>query len=156
MTDKASIDDLENIQIDMDVRLEEDKQPELATNNVVLEDTKTKTAMSISGIKSSVSNVLAKSAHPTALIFHSIFKLAATICYIFFGIVSSDKVIMYILVISLCAFDFWTVKNVTGRILVGLRWWSTIDEGGKETWHFESVPDRSIINDTDRRMFWGF
>lgn len=27
-------------------------------------------------------------------------------------------------VIVLSAFDFWTVKNVTGRLLVGLRWWS--------------------------------
>jgi len=22
------------------------------------------------------------------------------------------------------ALDFWTVKNVSGRLLVGLRWWS--------------------------------
>jgi hypothetical protein len=47
--------------------------------------------------------------------------------------------ICYIFVISLCAFDFWTVKNVTGRILVGLRWWSIIKEDGKEEWHFEAL-----------------
>ena len=28
------------------------------------------------------------------------------------------------------ALDFWVVKNVTGRLLVGLRWWSGYDEKG--------------------------
>ena len=59
--------------------------------------------------------------------------------YIFFGLFSDDQTICYIFVISLCAFDFWTVKNVTGRILVGLRWWSTISEDGKEEWNFEAL-----------------
>lgn len=26
------------------------------------------------------------------------------------------------------AVDFWITKNVTGRLLVGLRWWEEIDE----------------------------
>lgn len=41
----------------------------------------------------------------------------------------------------LAAADFWTVKNVTGRILVGLRWWSRIKDDGKEEWIFESLPE---------------
>jgi hypothetical protein len=34
--------------------------------------------------------------------------------------------------------DFWTVKNVTGRLLVGLRWWNYVDEEGKSIWVFEN------------------
>jgi len=38
----------------------------------------------------------------------------------------------------LLAFDFWTVKNVSGRLMVGLRWWNKIEEDGTSTWIFES------------------
>ena len=34
--------------------------------------------------------------------------------------------------------DFWTVKNITGRLLAGLRWWNHIDEDGKSQWIFEN------------------
>lgn len=42
----------------------------------------------------------------------------------------------YIAVILSCAFDFWTVKNVTGRLLVGLKWYSEFLEDGTEIWKF--------------------
>lgn len=29
-------------------------------------------------------------------------------------------------------------QNVTGRLLVGLRWWNQIDEDGKSLWVFEA------------------
>lgn len=35
-----------------------------------------------------------------------------------------SNVIIFIFVLIISALDFWTVKNVTGRLLVGLRWWS--------------------------------
>jgi len=34
------------------------------------------------------------------------------------------NVITYILALVSAALDFWVVKNVSGRLLVGLRWWS--------------------------------
>ncbi len=72
-------------------------------------------------------------------LFHVIFKSLALSFYLFFGIFSSNKVLCYIFVIIFNAVDFWTVKNVTGRILVGLRWWAFIKEDGKEEWIYESV-----------------
>lgn len=72
----------------------------------------------------------------------------------FFGIFDNDKTLCYILVITMCAFDFWTVKNVTGRILVGLRYWSKVLSNGKEVWFFESMGDQSNTNKMDRRIFW--
>ena len=41
------------------------------------------------------------------------------------------SVITFILVTVLGALDFWTIKNISGRLLVGLRWWSEVDEKGK-------------------------
>ena len=58
---------------------------------------------------------MANSAHPKICLFHWLFKMAAVLSYVFFGIVSSDKLFTYILVICFCACDFWTVKNVSGR-----------------------------------------
>jgi hypothetical protein len=57
--------------------------------------------------------------------------------YFFLGIVLSD-VMVYIVIILLNCFDFWTVKNITGRKLVGLRWWNDFEEDGTEVWRFES------------------
>ncbi len=46
----------------------------------------------------------------------------------------------FICCILLLAFDFWTVKNVSGRLLVGLRWWNEVKEDGTNVWVFESKP----------------
>ncbi len=53
-----------------------------------------------------------------------------------------EEIITFIIVVLLAAFDFWTVKNVTGRLLVNLRWHTEIDEFGKEKWIYESDESR--------------
>lgn len=55
----------------------------------------------------------------------------------------------------LLAFDFWTVKNVSGRLLVGLRWWSYVKEDGSNEWIYESLEDMAEIATFDANMFWG-
>lgn len=35
-------------------------------------------------------------------------------------------IMVFIVVVTFLAFDFWTVKNVSGRLLVGLRWWNKV------------------------------
>lgn len=35
-------------------------------------------------------------------------------------------------------------QNVTGRLMVGLRWWNHIDEDGKSHWVFESRKVNSL------------
>jgi hypothetical protein len=60
----------------------------------------------------------------------------------------------FILVTILSAIDFWVVKNVTGRLLVGLRWWSDFDERGKEVWRFESYDREHKANGVDSAFFW--
>ncbi|RZC42518.1 putative Golgi apparatus membrane protein-like protein [Asbolus verrucosus] len=52
--------------------------------------------------------------------------------------------------------DFWTVKNITGRLMVGLRWWNYVDDEGKSHWVFESRkgPSQNRINEREARIFW--
>ena len=70
------------------------------------------------------------------------------------GKIIDSSILIFIFVIILSSLDFWTVKNVTGRLLVGLRWWSEVDKDGKEIWRFEN-PDETIkANIVDKTFFW--
>jgi hypothetical protein len=44
----------------------------------------------------------------------------------------------FVVIVVLLSIDFWTVKNISGRLLVGLRWWNYVDEDGESHWVFES------------------
>jgi hypothetical protein len=47
-------------------------------------------------------------------------------------------------IVCICAVDFWYTKNISGRLLVGLRWWEEIEEvSGKSIWVFECRVDES-------------
>lgn len=94
------------------------------------------------------------SRHPGAALFHVLFKALAVLVYCFSGAFTSNFVLICVLCILLLAFDFWTVKNVSGRLLVGLRWWNYVKEDGATEWVFESTEDMSEIADVDRRLFW--
>lgn len=89
---------------------------------------------------------LAESSHPLVCVLHMLFKALALFFYMFGGWFahSSDKrvtganfITIAVICILLLAADFWVVKNVTGRLLVGLRWWNKVD-GDTTQWIFES------------------
>lgn len=61
---------------------------------------------------------------------------------------------IFLSVVILAACDFWTVKNVSGRLLVGLRWWTTIDAEGNEKWFFESHDTKVANSPFDSTVFW--
>jgi hypothetical protein len=73
--------------------------------------------------------------------------------YLFLNWVLPD-VSTFIVVVLFSAVDFWVVKNVTGRLLVGLRWWSDFDQDGKEIWKFESYDREYQANTVDTAFFW--
>jgi hypothetical protein len=53
--------------------------------------------------------------------------------------------------------DFYYLKNIAGRRLVGLRWWNEVDANtGDGRWVFESLDPETgrQINATDKRFFW--
>eukprot|EP00928_Gymnodinium_smaydae_P047653 TRINITY_DN31809_c0_g1_i1.p1 TRINITY_DN31809_c0_g1~~TRINITY_DN31809_c0_g1_i1.p1 ORF type:complete len:222 (+),score=34.95 TRINITY_DN31809_c0_g1_i1:157-822(+) len=106
-----------------------------------------------------VVQVLQTAAHPVTCVFHAAFKIMVLIVYIFGRYVSLfgfeiGYVTTFIFTTIFAALDFWTVKNVTGRLLVGLRWWNHVRDDGTSEWVFESNPEETAVNSTDRNIFW--
>ena len=102
-----------------------------------------------------ITSILAESSHPTALIFHFGFRTAALFVYMFFSLLlGSSFVTIFVLTTVLLAVDFWTVKNVTGRYLVGRRWWSDAAPDGTAIWTFEAKPAQYKPNPVDSKFFW--
>ncbi|CAJ1057454.1 Golgi apparatus membrane protein TVP23 homolog A-like isoform X1 [Xyrichtys novacula] len=95
--------------------------------------------------------------HPLASFFHLFFRVVAIVIYLFCDWISENFSSCFVLIITLLSFDFWSVKNVTGRLLVGLRWWNQIDEDGKSFWVFEAKKTSQGKNtgtETEARIFW--
>ncbi|NWV23723.1 TV23A protein, partial [Origma solitaria] len=79
--------------------------------------------------------------HPLATFFHLFFRVSAIVTYLFCDWFSNSFVACF---------------NVTGRLLVGLRWWNQIDEDGKSHWVFEAkrVPTIAASTEAEARIFW--
>ena len=73
----------------------------------------------------------------------------------FLNSIIDNSILIFIIVIVISAIDFWMVKNISGRLLVGLRWWNDFKEDGTEVWIFESYdsPERKP-NSVDSAFFW--
>lgn len=113
------------------------------------------------GSETTWQNFLCKSSHPVAAFFHIIFKLAALLLYFFGTWFGLEYVTIFVLCVLLLACDFWTTKNISGRLLVGLRWWVNINDNGTNEWVFESAPappagapPETFAQAMDRRIFW--
>lgn len=105
-----------------------------------------------------------------ALIGHFFFRIAAILIYFFCTWFTYSFVVPFVLVLISISFDFWFVKNISGRVLVGLRWSSYTDEEGQTRWHFDSRPSPSepadgvsltrrelayrALQANDARLFW--
>jgi len=103
---------------------------------------------------SMLDNLYKNSAHPIPCLFHLLFKILALLIYIFSG--TERFIITTVTCLVFLAMDFWTVKNITGRLLVGLRWWSQNvgEDGTQQKWIFESQPDDRPVNSFDQSVFW--
>lgn len=102
--------------------------------------------------------------HPVALLFYMFFRIAPIFVYLFGNLllsifVSKNRFILhFILLILLVSADFWNLKNVSGRLLVGLRWWNETTAGEahsyENVWVFELAPPERYINPIDSKVFW--
>jgi hypothetical protein len=92
--------------------------------------------------------------HPIAGFFHLFFKVCALLTYLLSSIFRVSFVTTFVLCVLLLAFDFWTVKNITGRLLVGLRWWNEVQEDGTNVWKFESRENLDDVAPVDSYLFW--
>eukprot|EP00042_Codosiga_hollandica_P022522 m.84433 g.84433 ORF g.84433 m.84433 type:complete len:215 (-) comp50824_c0_seq1:80-724(-) len=91
--------------------------------------------------------------HPIAVYFHMFFRVCAIVAYLICLFVSDNFVLNFVTIVSLLSLDFWTVKNVTGRMLVGLRWWNQVAEDGSSKWLFESKPS-FVPHPSEANLFW--
>ncbi|KAM3864448.1 Golgi apparatus membrane protein TVP23 homolog B [Diretmus argenteus] len=94
--------------------------------------------------------------HPLATFFHLFFRTSAILVYLLCEVLSSSFIACMVTIILLLSCDFWTVKNVSGRLLVGLRWWNQVTEDGKSHWVFESrkAHRQNIPSSAESRIFW--
>uniref|UniRef100_A0A0D3G3I2 Golgi apparatus membrane protein TVP23 n=1 Tax=Oryza barthii TaxID=65489 RepID=A0A0D3G3I2_9ORYZ len=95
-------------------------------------------------------------ANPVTCLFHVLFKAGALVFYILFSLFVKSFVIIFVITVFLAALDFWVVKNVSGRILVGMRWWNEIDDEGNSVWKFECLDGEALarMNKKDSWLFW--
>ncbi|KAL8988330.1 MAG: hypothetical protein Q9177_002582 [Variospora cf. flavescens] len=112
------------------------------------------------------------SSHPITLLFFLGFRISSLFIYLFGSIFTENlyaasptcpyPILVFILTILLLAADFYYLKNIAGRRLVGLRWWNEVDAAsGDSHWVFESQDRSGSVesgapsqNATDRRFFW--
>lgn len=71
-------------------------------------------------------------------------------------ILTLNSILVFILTLLLLSADFYYLKNIAGRRLVGLRWWNEVNvTTGDSHWVFESSdPNTRTIAATDKRFFW--
>ena len=98
-------------------------------------------------------NFLQHAANPGVVFFTLLFKTLAIIAFLILGLFGFSDALIFIIVVILNAFDFWYVKNVSGRILVGLRWWNEVRDDGTEVWIFESDYEKRATS-IDTTLFW--
>ncbi|KAJ7597222.1 Golgi apparatus membrane protein TVP23 [Mycena floridula] len=111
-------------------------------------------ASSLPDAESGISGILRQSAHPIGLLCCYAFRTAAITTYILCGWFTTNYVVSVVVVVALLACDFWTVKNVSGRLLVGLRFWNQVDSDGQSFWVFEARDPKRPPHPVDARMFW--
>jgi hypothetical protein len=95
-----------------------------------------------------------RSSHPFTALLILLFKLAPIIGYIFGGIFISSTIHIFCIVLIAACIDFWYIKNVAGRKLLGLRWWNGDDPLGGDGWVFESYDNKDLATAFDRVIFW--
>ncbi|KAG7450328.1 Golgi apparatus membrane protein TVP23 [Guyanagaster necrorhizus] len=104
--------------------------------------------------ESGIAGIFRQSAHPLALFFLFLFRIAAITVYILCGFFTDNYVLSTVVVVVLLAMDFWNCRNVAGRTLVGLRFWNQVDDDGESFWVFESRDPSHPANPIDSKMFW--
>ncbi len=67
-------------------------------------------------------SIISETSHPFIAAIHIILKMANVFLYLVLPFMTSTFNVLVFVVIS-SAVDFWIVKNLSGRLLVGLRWW---------------------------------
>lgn len=94
--------------------------------------------------------------HPVVTFFHLLFRTLALIVYLLCGLTQTTFIESFIAIILLLSLDFWTVKNITGRIMAGYRWWNYVNDDGESVWNFETSKqeDQIKFSRAEIQIFW--
>ena len=100
--------------------------------------------------------ILSSSSHAYVLVFHVGVKLVAVLSYMLMFFVLEGFVVAFMSTVVALAVDFWFTKNVSGRLLAGMRWWSYVREDGTSEWKFETLGEAEMaqLNNLDKQVFW--
>ncbi|KAH7104613.1 Golgi apparatus membrane protein TVP23 [Auriculariales sp. MPI-PUGE-AT-0066] len=145
---------LDTIEPDEDIPRAASAPPPLARSGSAPAAAPTSMASNQSDAENGIAGIFRQSSHPVALFFLYAFRLAAVVMYMFSYYVIDNYVAATVTVVVLLAMDFWNCRNVSGRTLVGLRFWNQVDEDGESYWVFESRDPNRPANPIDSRMFW--
>jgi hypothetical protein len=58
------------------------------------------------------------------------------------------------LIIFFVVIDFWVTKNISGRRMIGIRWYFDNDQYGTERFYFECRANPELLSATNVRLFW--
>lgn len=124
-------------------------------NRLVLKDSELPPRQGEDGRRNSniMPEFIAESSHPGVAAVHVIMKIGIVFLYLIMPLVTSTFNTLFF-VIVLASVDFWIVKNVAGRLLVGLRWWIDFNEEGEEQWKFECKVDERTNSGASDKAFW--
>ena len=132
----------------IDINPNSNEQNNYISNNDINNDNQAE------GNKINATDFIKKSRAPQVALITVLLKLLAILFFLFFSIFTSNEALVMILVVLLIAADFWYTKNISGRILVGLRWWNNFNQETQENiWTFESKNEIKEPN-IDRKTFW--
>ncbi|XP_016015159.2 Golgi apparatus membrane protein TVP23 homolog A isoform X2 [Rousettus aegyptiacus] len=148
---QALVDDTEDVSLDFG------NEEELAFRKAKIRHSNPKPSSPGFSVISQVPLGRSNDRHPLAAFFHLFFRVSAIVTYVCCDWFSRSFVGCFVTVLLLLSFDFWSVKNVTGRLMVGLRWWNQIDEDGKSHWIFEArkvSANHFAATEAEARIFW--
>eukprot|EP00767_Chilomastix_cuspidata_P007650 gnl/Chilomastix_cuspidata/840.p1 GENE.gnl/Chilomastix_cuspidata/840~~gnl/Chilomastix_cuspidata/840.p1 ORF type:complete len:277 (+),score=94.94 gnl/Chilomastix_cuspidata/840:201-1031(+) len=86
----------------------------------------------------------------TFMIILTLFPLLAFFVMYWFEIALAAK---FSVAIIFLAIHFWYMKNIAGRFMIGMRWWSGSDAEGETRWHFEARPQK-VHRKSESVTFW--
>jgi hypothetical protein len=124
---------------------EEEKKVEILQDKISL-DNKEKS-------ENSFSKFIKNSSHPLICFFTVLFKILCIISFLILNWFTKKSSVIYLTTVLFGSADFWVTKNLSGRLLVGLRWWNEVKENGEEVWIFESKNEKKEAS-SDKIVFW--
>ena len=93
---------------------------------------------------------------PTAFLLNIILKGIPIGIFFFSGVLVAifNKTLVYQLIVIFVVVEFWFTKNITGRRLIGIRWYFGEDQYGREKLMYECRANDEYISFVSSKLFW--